>query len=230
MHSDNILKRLKAVNPQTRITPVSDPSFGRYGRVLAQDSFNSLCELANRTTEALDHNVYVADVSEFHLPDAEKAASSVFGGMPIEIGYCNGMNRTMNGLEYHKSPEVTVAVTDLVLFLCLSEDLIDFDTVDSSSAEAFLFPKGTAFALFPGVLHLAPCCVFSSGFKAIIILPLGTNTNLPSSFIADTDDKEARLLFKTNKWMIAHRDRTQLTSQGVHVGLLGENRLLNPIS
>ena len=37
--------------------------------------------------------------------------------MPIQIGYCNGPNSTLNGLEYHKSSEINIAITDMVLLL-----------------------------------------------------------------------------------------------------------------
>ncbi|MDD4573138.1 MAG: DUF4867 family protein, partial [Sphaerochaeta sp.] len=42
-------------------------------------------------------------------------------------------------------------------------------------------------------------------------------------------EKEDRLLFKKNKWMLAHPEREQLVSQNVHVGLVGENRMVNPL-
>ncbi|HKL60539.1 MAG TPA: DUF4867 family protein, partial [Sphaerochaeta sp.] len=44
-----------------------------------------------------------------------------------------------------------------------------------------------------------------------------------------SQEKEDRLLFKKNKWMIAHPERHQLVSQNVHVGLVGENRMVNPL-
>ncbi|MDD3163184.1 MAG: DUF4867 family protein [Sphaerochaetaceae bacterium] len=229
MQTNEILEKLRKANPLTQIHQITDPSFSEYGRVLDPSPYTALAALADRTTKALDHNVYEADVKAFHLPDAMSAATTLFGGTAVEIGYCNGQNHTMNGLEYHKSPELTIAVTDLVLFLAKQRFFQDFDSIDSSCAEAFYVPRGSAFALHPEILHLAPCCVFSSGFKAIIVLPLGTNTELYFSFKPESYDPESAILFKTNKWMIAHRDRIQLTSQGVHAGLLGENRCINPI-
>lgn len=41
----------------------------------------------------------------------------VYGELPIQIGYCNGHNSKLNALEYHRSSEVNVAVTDIILFL-----------------------------------------------------------------------------------------------------------------
>jgi hypothetical protein len=43
-------------------------------------------------------------------------------------------------------------------------------------------------------------------------------------------DPESGILHMSNKYMITHKDWQPLVSQGVHIGLLGENRRVNPIS
>ncbi len=37
--------------------------------------------------------------------------------MPVELGYCMGHNQKLNALEYHRSSEVNVSVTDYIVFL-----------------------------------------------------------------------------------------------------------------
>ena len=37
-----------------------------------------------------------------------------YGGMNVQIGYCNGNNSNLGGLEYHKGSEINVAMTDMV--------------------------------------------------------------------------------------------------------------------
>ena len=46
-----------------------------------------------------------------------------YGGLPIQIGYCNGNNKKLNVVEYHRSSELDIAVDDLILLLgcCTSE-------------------------------------------------------------------------------------------------------------
>ena len=60
-------------------------------------------------------------------------------GLPIQIGYCNGDNRKLNGLEYHRSSEINIAVNNLVLLLGREQDIEADDTYDTSRVEAFLY-------------------------------------------------------------------------------------------
>ncbi|QQO09508.1 DUF4867 family protein [Breznakiella homolactica] len=223
---------LAAANPGTAILPLDDPAFAAYGRILDGLRAEELLELADRTTSVNpEGNVYVPGVPEFEALACVRNFVPVFGGMPVQVGYCNGPNRTMNGLEYHKTPELCAAVTESVLFLCPYTALRNFDTCDTSAASVFYIPRGAVFVLDPLVLHLSPCAARREGFKMIIVLPRGTNLPLEDGISAAASpegDPESRLLFKFNKWMIAHPERTQLTSQGVHPGLLGENRCINP--
>ena len=46
------------------------------------------------------------------LPDAVAVREKGFGGLPVQIGYCNGSNVKLNALEYHRSSEIDIAVTD----------------------------------------------------------------------------------------------------------------------
>ena len=59
-----------------------------------------------------------------------------FGGLPIQIGYCNGSNVKLNALEYHRSSEIDIAVTDLILLLGCQQDIKE-DTYDTALVEAF---------------------------------------------------------------------------------------------
>ncbi|MDY0303211.1 MAG: DUF4867 family protein, partial [Sphaerochaeta sp.] len=71
-----------------------------------------------------------------------------------------------------------------------------------------------------------------SGFRSLIILPLGTNEELGEADIAKkraSSDREAPLLLKRNKWVIAHPERIQLTRQGALAGMTGENRRVTPL-
>jgi hypothetical protein len=228
----SVPEKLASANKETMILTLDSSRFRKYGRILKGLDVSQLIETADALTKIPETgNVYEASLQELQNCAVSKQFGTYFGDMPIEVGYCNGRNQTINGMEYHKSPELFVAVTDCVQFLCSFENLREFNSVDSQDAEVFFFPKGSVSLIYANVMHLAPCTVRGIGFKSIIVLPLATNEPLEEEakeLARANPDPEARLLFKKNKWMIAHSQREQLVSQGVHVGLEGENRRIIP--
>lgn len=224
---------LIAKNSTSMILSVRSSRFEQYGEVLEGLEVQTLLDKAAEITTIPEAgNIYVASQKELETFDALEALAPYYDHQPIQVGFCNGKNQSMNGFEYHKSPEVIMAVTDCVLFLCPFDHLQDFEQVRTCDAELFYLPKGAVVLIKANVLHLAPCMVDQGGFKTIIVLPKDTNEPLDQEEIERRDssqDKEARLLFKKNKWMLAHPERMQLVSQNVHVGLVGENRMVNPL-
>ena len=49
------------------------------------------------------------------LKISEELMEREYGGLPIQIGYCNGNNYCLNAVEYHRSSEINIAVEDLKL-------------------------------------------------------------------------------------------------------------------
>ena len=124
----------------------------------------------------------------------------------------------MNAFEYHRDSEVNIAVTDLILILGSEQDIkVDY-TYDTALAEAFLVPAGTVIEVYATTLHYAPCHVNEEGFKCVVVLPKGTNTEIEKQESISED----RLLFARNKWLIAHEE-AGLDAEGAFVGLKGEN-------
>ncbi len=225
---------LIAKNSTSMILSLQSSRFKQYGQILEGLEVQDLLDKAAEITPIPDEgNIYVPSLKELEGFDAvEKALAPYYDHQPIQVGFCNGKNQSMNGLEYHKSPEVIMAVTECVLFLCPFDDLQDFDQVRTCDAELFYLPKGAVVLIKANVLHLAPCMVDQQGFKTIIILPKDTNEPLEKEELAMRDssqEKEDRLLFKKNKWMLAHPEREQLVRENVHVGLVGENRTVTPL-
>lgn len=205
---------------------ISDSRFLRYGKILKGYDFSELYfYLKDFTTIPDEGNIYIGSV-----PELEKAAvkeyiqTNFYGNMPIQIGYCNGRNSALNGLEYHKGSEINIAVTDLVLLLGNVQDIED-NSYDTSNIEAFFVPEGTAVELFGTTLHFAPCKVTEHGFKTVVILPSGTNEQLNKEIKRLTLEDE--LLFMKNKWLLAHPERTVLIEKGANGGLKGENIQVN---
>lgn len=199
------------------IQKVTASSFRKYGKVLSDYSMPQLLKEMEHTPLPKDV-IYVPSVEALEmLPEAEIFRNRAFGGLPIQIGYCNGDNRKLNAVEYHRSSEIDIAVTDLILLLGAQQDIeMDF-TYDTSLVEAFFVPAGTAVELYATTLHYAPCTAVPGGFRCVVILPAGTNTELDFPVGEAGED---RLITARNKWLIAHEEAG---IEGAFCGLKGEN-------
>jgi hypothetical protein len=165
-----------------------------------------------------DDVVYVPSVKELEAcPEYKQVAESLYGGMPIQIGYCNGNNVLLNAVEYHRDSEINVAVTDLIMLWGSQADITEDYKYDTSKVVAFHIPAGTAVECYATTLHYAPCNYEGNKFKCVVVLPKGTNTDLDFKADATPEDK---LLFARNKWLIGHPDAK---IDGAFNGLIGEN-------
>lgn len=199
------------------VKQVTDPSFCKYGKVMSDLPVTNLLKQMKHTPLPEDV-IYVPSVEELErLPEASDIKNSGFGGIPIQIGYCNGHNTFLNALEYHRSSEIDIAVSDLVLLLGCQQDIADDYTYDTEKVEAFFVPAGTAVELYATTLHYAPCHTEESGFRCIVVLPKETNEDL--KFVPGTKGED-KLMTATNKWLIAHEDAK---IEGAFCGLKGEN-------
>ena len=142
-----------------KIQKVTDPAFRKYGKVLEGYNFSALLKEMKHTPVPEDV-VYVPSVEELEALEVEKdLRNRAFGGLPVEIGYCNGHNKKLNAVEYHRNSEINVAVTDLVLLIGHQQDVEPDFTYDTSKIEAFLVPAGTGIEVYATTLHYAPCHV-----------------------------------------------------------------------
>ncbi|HJD28068.1 MAG TPA: DUF4867 family protein [Candidatus Blautia avicola] len=199
------------------ILKVTDKAFQPYGKVIQGIDVSDLLEALKETPQP-DDVVYVASDEKLEAcPCVEKIGYSLYGGMPIQAGYCNGNNVLLNAVEYHRDSEVNVAQTDMILILGKEQDIEEDGTYDTGKMEAFLVPAGTVIEVYATTLHYAPCNVNGQKFRAAVILPKGTNTEAPKP---QNNTKEDKLLFARNKWLIAHEEAG---IEGAFVGLKGEN-------
>ncbi len=197
---------------------VTDPAFSRYGKVVKNVDFTALVE-ALQQTPCPQGVVYEPSVEQLEtLPVYGQLQEISYGELPIQIGYCNGNNHKLNALEYHRSSEIDVAASDLILLLGWQPDIQEGDTYDTSKVEAFLLPKGMGVELYATTLHYAPCNAQDGGFRCAIILPKGTNLPLDGTHDAGGED---RLITAKNKWLIGHPEGG--LPEGCHLGLVGEN-------
>ena len=200
---------------------VMDKEFQVYGRVLKLDTTAFTAAINKHAPIAAGQVVYEPSVGEFEkLPLFRRLTEKVYGELPIEFGHCSGWNEKLNAVEYHRSSEVDIAATDLVLMVGRQQD-IDYtnNTYDTAKIECFLVPAGTAVELYATTLHYAPCGVDGHEFRCGVVLPRSTNEPLVA---AKTTDGEERLLFAVNKWLIAHKE-SGLEADGALIGLRGKN-------
>lgn len=199
-----------------KIYSVNDPEFCSFGKVLKIDA-SELIAAAEKIAMPESGSAYVLSLPELEELDAAKeAALKYFGGITTQTGYCYGKSNRMDALEWHKSSEINIAVTDMLLLLGKVWDIDEDGRYDSAKVMAFKVPKGTAIEVYATTMHFCPINTNEGGFGCIVMLPAGTNAPLEQK----SPDK---LLFKTNKWLIAHEDNAELIKKGVHPGIYGEN-------
>lgn len=207
-----------------KILPVTDPAFGRYGRIVTNVDFTGLVE-AMKKTPVPEGVVYEPAVPELEaLPVMKELSDVVYGEMPVQIGYCNGHNTKLNAVEYHRDSEINVAATDAILILGSVQDVEADHTYDTGKMEAFQVPAGTAVEVYATTLHYAPCSVEGKGFQVAIVLPKGTNYPLKTTHpraSATTTDNEDHLITAVNKWLIGHAEGG--LEPGSFLGLKGKN-------
>lgn len=200
-----------------KIQKVTDSAFRKYGQVLEEYDFTGLIKEMKHTPVPEDV-IYVPSVEELEALDIMKDLQNKgYGGLPVQIGYCNGHNKKLNAVEYHRNSEINVAVTDLVLLIGHQQDIEPDHTYDTSKIEAFLVPAGTGIEVYATTLHYAPCHVNEGGFQCVVVLPKGTNTDL--TFQTEKTGEDSLMTAK-NKWLIAHEDAK---IAGAFNGLKGEN-------
>lgn len=200
-----------------QIKKVTDPSFRKYGKIMTGYEIGEILREMEHTPLP-DDVIYVpSDGTMETLAVAKQIEQYGFGGLPMQIGYCNGKNHKLNALEYHRSSEINIAVNDLILILGCEQDIQEDGTYDTANCEAFLVPAGTMIEVYATTLHYAPCSAEEKGFRCVVILPKGTNTELTFPI---PHDGEARMMTAKNKWLIAH---PEAGIEGAFEGLKGEN-------
>ena len=130
-----------------KIYPVTDPAFAPYGKILEGYDLAELLQVLKEKTPVPEGTGYVASQPELEaLPIAEELSLRAYGGMPIQLGWCNGHNTTLNCLEYHRDSELNCGVQDFILLLA-KEDEIENGHLDTGKVKAFrvpiALPRGT---------------------------------------------------------------------------------------
>ena len=204
-----------------KIYSVYDPEFKPYGQIVTgmDETVQEILE-ALATTPCTDHVEYVPyDDCLQELPAMVEISEHCFGGMPVQLGWCNGHNTKLNCLEYHRDSEFNLGTEDFILLLAQQEEIVD-GILDTAKVKAFKVPAGVLVECYATTLHYAPCHADpAKGFRVLVALPWLTNTDRP---VMENKTPEDAILTARNKWLLAHPESPEALS-GAKVGLSGEN-------
>jgi len=203
-----------------KIYSVLDKEFAPYGKVLEGYDVADLLKALDEKTPLPEGVEYVMSCADLEYTKAfGQLQNNAYGGMPIQLGYCNGHNTKLNCLEYHRDSELNIGSTDFILLLAKADDIID-GKLDTSKVMAFKAEKGQVVEVYETSLHYAPCSAKKGdGFKVVIVLPKGTNGPVPALTPANEEDK---WMTACNKWLLAHEESSE-AKNGAYVGLTGVN-------
>ncbi len=215
---------LAAKNPSLRISPCTSASFEEYGRLVGGIDTGNLVDRLNAMThlgEGTSYQRSLTGLEDLPGPRAGRTwkqyfSATIFGGLSVQVGSVSGRNARLNALEYHKSSEVLVAGTDLVLLLGRLGDIKDHRSYDADLIDAFFVSRGQAIETWSSTLHGAPSMVSSEPFSAAIVLP--TETNAPLEAVDTGAEGELGRLWALNKWLIACPDSPP-AKKGAKVGI-----------
>lgn len=204
-----------------KILSIKDPAFAGYGKVLDGYDTAPLLETLRAATPLPEGTDYVPSQPELEaLPLAKQISLNAYGGMPVQLGWCNGHNTRLNCLEYHRDSELNCGTEDFVLLLAREEEIEADGRLDTAKVKAFRVPAGVLVEVYATTLHYAPCHTDpKKGFRVMVALPRGTNGPKPEISELNAEDRTLRAC---NKWLLAHPESSE-AAQGASVLLYGEN-------
>ena len=205
-----------------KILSVFDSEFKPYGKVVT-----GLDEMVHSIVAALANTPLPEGVGYVpeepllqQLPAAAEVSTHLYGGMPVQLGWCNGHNTKLNCLEYHRDSELNCGTEDFILLLARMEDIAPDGTLDTGRVKAFRVPAGVLVEVYATTLHYAPCSAAKgAGFRVLVALPKGTNGPRPDIQVLNREDS---MLWACNKWLLAHPESSE-AAQGAPAVLRGEN-------
>lgn len=202
------------------IHSVYSPDFHVYGNVLAGYDTQGLTDiLADKIQSTSPETTYVAREPLLEsLPLSCELRNRAYGGMPAQIGSCQGVGISLDALEYHICNEIIIGATDFLLLLAHRKDLTQ-NILDVESIQVFLVPAGVVVELYSSTLHYAPCGTGKNRRYLVSIL-LAEHTNEPF-IVADTVSGEDNILQAKGKWLIV-RENIPEAMDGAFVGLKGD--------
>lgn len=204
------------------IYSVLDSEFKSYGRVVKglETAAREILAVLKDTPMPEEGTGYVPEEQSLQqLGACAEISKHLYGGMPVQLGWCNGHNTKLNCLEYHRDSEFNLGTADFILLLARQEE-IENGRLDTARVKAFRVPAGMLVEIYATTLHYAPCHTDAAqGFRVMVALPQGTNTEKPK---LEQRTEEDERLWGCNKWLLAHPESEE-AAQGAYIGLYGKN-------
>ena len=149
---------------------VYDPEFKPYGQIV-DGMADTVQEILNVLKDA-PQGPGVDYVPEYEplqeLPAMVEISEHCYGGMPVQLGWCNGHNTRLNCLEYHRDSEFNLGTEDFILLLA-KQDEIENGVLNTARVKAFRVPAGVLVEVYATTLHYAPChCDEGKGFRVLV--------------------------------------------------------------
>ena len=137
-----------------KIYSVNDPEFKPYGRVVTGlEAAKAEILQALATTPLPEATDYVAEEPVLQgLPAMVEVSKHLFGGMPVQLGWCNGHNTRLNCLEYHRDSEINCGTADFILLVAREDDIAG-GVLDTDRVRAFRVPRGVVVEVYATTLH-----------------------------------------------------------------------------
>jgi len=204
-----------------KIYSVYDPEFKPYGQIVTglDEAVKEILEALATTPQPEGVGYVPTDPVLQELPAAVEISEHCFGGMPTQLGWCNGHNTKLNCLEYHRDSEFNLGTEDFILLIAKQDEIVD-GILDTAKVKAFKVPAGVLVECYATTLHYAPChCDPNKGFRVLVALPWLTNTDRP---VMENKTAEDAILTARNKWLLAHPESSEAIG-GAKVGLSGVN-------
>lgn len=109
-----------------KICSVYDAEFARYGRVHSGIESAALLREMEKIPLPESGTAYEPSIAALEACEAfADYRTSVFGGMPVQLGMCWGRNTKLNCLEYHRDSEFNLGLGDFILLLAKQDEIED---------------------------------------------------------------------------------------------------------
>lgn len=212
------LNQLRKLNKHVKIKGITNKAFIKYGKIVTAYDFSGVISyIENKTPVPEEGMLCVNYVDNIEIiEEATKLKHNFFGEMDIQIGYINGANYNLNFMQYNKTNQILIAVTDIIIFVGKVQDIKE-EQYDSSKAEIFFVPSGVAIELYSTTLLSPPCNMEEGGYRAVSIQLRGTGSSLK------IENKDQKFLHSKNKWIIAHEEALDCIDYNMQAGIIGEN-------
>ena len=107
-----------------KIYSVFDPEFKPFGQVVTgmDDTAAEILSVLKDAPQGSGVD-YVPEYEPLQeLPAMVEISEHCYGGMPVQLGWCNGFNTKLNCLEYHRDSEFNLGTEDFILLLAHQDD------------------------------------------------------------------------------------------------------------